>query len=159
MGNRNQKFGSSSTAEQVAEGTDFTGKVVIITGANAGIGKETARALALHGGTIILACRVFFVIVVPKKKMQRKIKRDSKRGQDAKDEIIKSVSSSTPSSDEKKDNSSNVSERIELMELDLGSLQSVRDFAQQFVKKHNQLHYLVNNAGKKNFLKKKKSEF
>lgn len=36
---------------------DLTGQVVIITGANAGIGKETARALARMGATTILACR------------------------------------------------------------------------------------------------------
>lgn len=33
------------------------GKIVIITGANIGIGKETAIDLARRGGTIYLACR------------------------------------------------------------------------------------------------------
>lgn len=35
------------------------GKVVIITGANCGIGKETALELAKRGGRIYLACRSF----------------------------------------------------------------------------------------------------
>ncbi len=36
---------------------DMHGKVVVITGANSGIGKETAVALAGMGATIVLACR------------------------------------------------------------------------------------------------------
>jgi NAD(P)-dependent dehydrogenase (short-subunit alcohol dehydrogenase family) len=37
--------------------TDLKGKVVVITGANVGIGKETAVALAAMGATTVLACR------------------------------------------------------------------------------------------------------
>lgn len=36
---------------------DLNGQVIIITGANQGIGKETVRGLAKTGATIVLACR------------------------------------------------------------------------------------------------------
>ena len=36
---------------------DQTGRTILITGANSGIGFEAARALAQHGATVVLACR------------------------------------------------------------------------------------------------------
>ena len=52
-----QRFDASSTALQVLHGRDLNGKVALITGANSGIGFETARSLAKHGCSIIFGCR------------------------------------------------------------------------------------------------------
>ncbi|XP_005103964.1 WW domain-containing oxidoreductase [Aplysia californica] len=52
-----QKFDGSSTALQVLQGRDLTGKFALITGASCGIGLETARSLAIHGATVVMACR------------------------------------------------------------------------------------------------------
>uniref|UniRef100_A0A6P7GBD0 WW domain-containing oxidoreductase n=1 Tax=Diabrotica virgifera virgifera TaxID=50390 RepID=A0A6P7GBD0_DIAVI len=52
-----QRFDASSTALQVLHGRDLNGKTALVTGANAGIGFETARSLAKHGCSVIMACR------------------------------------------------------------------------------------------------------
>ena len=46
------KFGAKSTTEDVLTGVDLKGKRILVTGVSAGLGVETARALAAHGGTL-----------------------------------------------------------------------------------------------------------
>ena len=50
-------FGFESTADEVADGIDLTGRRAIVTGASSGIGVETARALAARGAEVTLAVR------------------------------------------------------------------------------------------------------
>jgi len=50
-------FGFDSTAAEVIEGIDLSGKRAIVTGASSGIGVETARALAGAGAEVTLAVR------------------------------------------------------------------------------------------------------
>jgi len=88
-------------------------KIVLITGANSGIGKETTRALAKKGATIIMACR--------------NLEKAEPVG-----EIIQ-IESKNPN--------------IEVMKLDLASLNSVRNFTQEFKTRYQQLNVLINNAG------------
>lgn len=89
------------------------GKIVIITGANSGIGKETAIDLARRGGKIYIACR------------------DIKRGEDALIEI------------REKSGSTNV----HFLQMDLASMDSIREFSRRFHSVENNLHILINNAG------------
>ncbi|GHJ54199.1 oxidoreductase [Nonomuraea sp. TT08I-71] len=50
-------FGFSSTAAEVVDGVDLTGRRAIVTGGAAGIGIETARTLAGAGAEVVLAVR------------------------------------------------------------------------------------------------------
>lgn len=50
-------FSSTSTALDVVEGVDLTGRRAMVTGASSGIGIETARALAHAGAQVTLAVR------------------------------------------------------------------------------------------------------
>ncbi len=92
---------------------DQSGKMAIVTGANVGLGLETARALAAKGATVILACR------------------NLEKANAAKVDIQKS----TPNA------------KLEVIQLDLADLTSVRQFASGFSSKFEHLHILVNNAG------------
>ena len=92
---------------------DQSGRVAVVTGANSGIGFETARGLTIRGATVVLGCRS-----VPK-------------GTQAIEKII----GETPDA------------HVELIPLDLSSLQSVRDFTQAFTSRYDKLDLLINNAG------------
>jgi NAD(P)-dependent dehydrogenase (short-subunit alcohol dehydrogenase family) len=50
-------FGATSTTDQVLQGVNLTGKRVLVTGVSAGLGVETARALAAHGAEVVGAAR------------------------------------------------------------------------------------------------------
>jgi len=92
---------------------DQSGRVAIVTGANSGIGYETARALAAKGARVVLACR------------------SEEKGRDAE----RRVRVAAPKADA----------RFE--PLDLGSLASVRGFAERFAAAESRLDLLIDNAG------------
>jgi NAD(P)-dependent dehydrogenase (short-subunit alcohol dehydrogenase family) len=50
-------FGVMSTTDDVLAGVDLRGKRVLVTGVSAGLGVETARALAAHGAQVVGAAR------------------------------------------------------------------------------------------------------
>ncbi|KAL7300904.1 hypothetical protein TKK_0006456 [Trichogramma kaykai] len=108
-----QRYDGSSTALAVLYGRDLRNKVALITGANTGIGFETARSLAIHGCTVVLACR-----------NQEKAKAAVKRIQQEKDNAI-----------------------CHILQLDLNSLQSVKEAATKFKLKFRTLDILILNAG------------
>jgi len=89
------------------------GKTVLITGADGGIGRETTKALAKKGASIIMACI------------------DLNDAKPLYEDIIEESGN----------------KKIEMMQVDLASLSSIREFTKQFSKRYQQLNVLINNAG------------
>jgi NAD(P)-dependent dehydrogenase (short-subunit alcohol dehydrogenase family) len=52
-----EPFGAQSTTDEVLEGVGLSGKRILVTGVSAGLGVETARALAAHGAQVVGAAR------------------------------------------------------------------------------------------------------
>src|ERR1700676_5519419 len=50
-------FGATSITDEVLQGVNLSGKRVLVTGVSAGLGVETARALAAHGVQVVGAAR------------------------------------------------------------------------------------------------------
>ncbi|MDZ7681073.1 MAG: oxidoreductase [Fodinibius sp.] len=88
-------------------------QVAIVTGANTGLGYETAVGLAKKQIKVIMACR------------------NEQKADQAKSDILSEV----PDAD------------LDIMIVDLASLQSVRAFASAFKQKYQKLDLLINNAG------------
>ena len=89
------------------------GKTVIITGANTGIGLETAVDLAKRNARVILACR------------------SVERGETAAVEVRKRSGN----------------DNAVFVQLDLASLDSVKEFAAKILEEEPQIDILINNAG------------
>src|ERR1700689_3607731 len=92
---------------------DLSGKTIVVTGGNSGIGYEAALAFARKRAEVILACR----------------------------DLCKARTAAAGMS------SSASGAKVEVMELDLSSLASVRGFSDAFHLQHEALHVLYNNAG------------
>jgi len=50
-------FGYATTAEEATAGCDLRGKTMLVTGCNSGLGRETARVLALRGARVVATAR------------------------------------------------------------------------------------------------------
>jgi NAD(P)-dependent dehydrogenase (short-subunit alcohol dehydrogenase family) len=74
---------------------DLTGKVIVITGANSGLGFECAKTFAEKGATVVMTAR------------------NLQKGESARAEILQAWPDAT----------------VNLMQLDVGDLRSVRAFA------------------------------
>lgn len=92
---------------------DLSGKVAVVTGANGGLGLESAQALAGAGAHVVMAAR------------------DQEKATAALDRIKHEHPGSS----------------VEIIELDLGSLDSVKAAAEEIRQLHPVVDILINNAG------------
>ncbi|GAA0587302.1 SDR family NAD(P)-dependent oxidoreductase [Kribbella sandramycini] len=100
-------FGADSTADDVLDGIDLTGKLAIVTGGYSGLGLETTRALTKAGAHVVVPAR----------------RRETAEG------ALSGISG------------------VELDELDLGDLASVRAFADRFLASGRSVDFVIDNAG------------
>jgi NAD(P)-dependent dehydrogenase (short-subunit alcohol dehydrogenase family) len=100
-------FGARSTAGEVLEGIDLTGRLALVTGGYSGIGIETTRALTKAGARV----------VVPARRVG------------AAQENLAGI------------------DGVEVAELDLGDLDSVRTFAEWFLATGRPLDIVIDSAG------------
>lgn len=107
-------FDAKSTTDDVLEGVDLAGKRILVTGVSAGLGVETARALAAHGAQVVGAAR------------------DLEKARAA-TEVVRAQSANGGG--------------LELIELDLAFLASVRTCADELVAAGKSFDIIIANAG------------
>ncbi|WP_037671476.1 SDR family NAD(P)-dependent oxidoreductase [Streptomyces griseus] len=100
-------FGAESTADDVLDGVDLTGRLALVTGGYSGLGLETTRALVKAGARV----------VVPARRTE------------AATQALGGLTG------------------VEVDELDLGDLDSVRAFADRFLASDRTLDIVINSAG------------
>ncbi|MDH3606612.1 MAG: oxidoreductase [Acidimicrobiia bacterium] len=97
----------------VADMPDQSGRVAVVTGANSGLGLETARELGRKGALVVMAAR------------------NLEKAAAAEEDIRSQIPEAT----------------LEVRQLDLGSLDSIKTFASGLLNVHDRIDILVNNAG------------
>ncbi|KAF7289657.1 hypothetical protein HMN09_01328200 [Mycena chlorophos] len=104
--------------ESMRDVPDMSGKIILVTGGNSGIGYETVKVLFAKGATVYLAAR-----------SESKAK-----------EAIARLENEVPATDSGRG-------KVVFLELDLSDLRSVRKAAEEFMVKETRLDVLFNNAG------------
>ena len=110
-----KEFGATSTTDEVLSGINLRGKRILVTGVSAGLGVETARALAAHGAYVVGAAR------------------DLAKAETATAQVRKDAAANGGG--------------LELIELDLASLKSVRACADRLLAKGEAFDVVIANAG------------
>jgi len=111
-----KQLGATSTTDNVLSGIRLDGKRILVTGASAGLGVETARALAAHGATVVGAARDL-------------------------DKAARAIAGA------RQEAAAGGGGSIELVELDLASLASVRACSDKLLAEAKPFDIIIANAG------------
>ncbi|QBI56448.1 SDR family NAD(P)-dependent oxidoreductase [Streptomonospora litoralis] len=109
-------FGAGTTAGEVLQGVDLSGRLAIVTGGYSGLGLETTRALAEAGARVVVPAR----------------------RRSAAEEAAAGIGEQS---------GAEVAERVEVEQLDLADLDSVRRFAEDFLDSGRSADIVIDNAG------------
>ena len=110
-----RRFDATSTTDEVLEGTDLRKMRVLVTGVSAGLGVETARALARRGARVVGAARD----LAKAERATAQVRADAEVGGGS----------------------------LELVELDLASLASIRACADALTARDEPFDLVIANAG------------
>jgi len=99
---------------------DQAGRVALVTGANSGLGLETARALAAKGATVVMACRSI------------------RKAEEARTQLLLDLA---------RQPGQGSLGALDVIQLDLADLASVRSAAASLAEHYGALDVLINNAG------------
>ncbi|KAJ3404088.1 hypothetical protein HDV05_007361, partial [Chytridiales sp. JEL 0842] len=116
-----QRNGKEMSPGYIVKQNSLSGVVCIVTGASAGIGYATARSLFIGGAHVICACR-------------------------NKSKALAAIENMNSEASEMSSNAT-AAGKLDFMYLDTANLNTVRQFAKEFLERNLPLHLLINNAG------------
>ena len=130
---------------------DLSGRLALVTGASSGLGLETCRALAAHGATVVMACRsrqrgeaARQSLLTPAAGGSAAPGSGQPGGGTAADDASRSAASGAPSAAAATPPAWGA---LDLLDLDLADLASVRSAAAEVAERYGRLDLLINNAG------------
>lgn len=139
---RSAWWASTEAALRARDGKPLAGKIVAVTGANAGIGFAIASGVARLGATTLLLCRS-----AERGQAAAEAIRAEAEAEEGKNKWGKGGDGEGAASSAAAPPSSSSSLKLEVEEVDVSSLASIARFAARFEASGRSLYCLINNAG------------